>query len=177
MKKSITVILGLLILFSTISVKAQNQFAFFDLEKIFTVMPEATQAQARFEGEQEKITLRFEEMQVEYNVLYQELSDNVEKPDSDPDKWPNSIMDEKQTELVDVQERIQRFQMTAQQDLQDIQVKLFQPVYEKIDSAIAVVVKEKGYPFAFDKNDISYINEDKCEDITSMIKKALGLLE
>ncbi len=177
MKKPIFLILGVILFLSTTSVNAQKAFAFFDMEQIFAIMPEATLAEARFEGEQEDIMNQFEEMQVEFNKLYQEFNDNQGLPENHADKWSTIIAEDKQLELMGIQERMQRFQMTAQQSLQEMQIKLLQPVYDKIDSAVAVVVKDKGYPFAFDKGDVFFINEDKCDDITSLIKKALGLIE
>lgn len=177
MNKPVFLILGVILFLSSVSVNAQKTFAFFDMEQIFSIMPEATLAEAQFEGEQTKIMSQFEEMQVEFNKLYEEFTQNQGLKTTDPNKWSAIILEDKQLELTGIQERMQRFQTTAQQSLQETQMKLLEPVYNKIDSAVAVVVDSKGYPFAFDKGDVFYINEKKCDDITPLIKKVLGLLE
>ena len=177
MNKKGVLLIGILVLFLSISVNAQKQqFAFFDIQQILVEMPEAEQAQALFEKEQNDVLVQFEEMQVTFNNLYQDYLTNQELPDNSPDKWSKIRAEEKQKALTDIQQRMQEFQMTAQEDLQKRQVELLTPVYNKIDSAVAVVAEEKGYPFVFSTEDVYFINEKKCIDITSLIKKALGLL-
>ena len=177
MNKKGVLLIGILVLFLSISVNAQKQqFAFFDIQQIIVEMPEAEQAQALFEKEQSDVLLQFEEMQVTFNNLYQDYLANQELPANDPEKWSKIRAEDKQVELTQIQERMQKFQMTAQEDLQNRQVELLTPVYNKIDSAVAVVAEDKGYPFVFSTEDIYYINKKKCFDITSLVKKALGLL-
>ena len=176
MKKTLLLI-GVVFLFSLTSNAQKKDYAFFDIEQIFAVMPEAERAQALYEKEQTDVMQIFEEMQVEFNNLYQDFTNDQELDKNDPEKWSKIKADDKQIELMQIQERMQKFQMTAQEDLQTRQLELLTPVYNKIDSAVGVVVKDKGYPFAMNKADVYYINEDKCDDITSLIKKALGLLE
>ena len=131
MKKTISFILLLSILFLSFTVKSQNQFGFFDIEQIFAIMPEAEQAQAKYEAEHEQVMAQFEEMQVNFNNLYQDFLNDQEKPKDDPEKWNKLIAEDKQLELMGIQERMQRFQMSAQENLQTRQIELLLPVYNK----------------------------------------------
>ena len=165
------------IIFLSLTVNAQNQFAFFDIEQIFSIMPEAEYAQAQLEAEQAKILAKIDEMQVNFNNLYQDFLTNAELPDGHADKWLAVDSEDKQLELMGLQERMERYQTSASETLQTRQVELLMPVYNKVDSAVSIVTEDKGYIMVFEKSQVYHVNETKCDDVTSLIKKVLGLIE
>ena len=73
--------------------------------------------------------------------------------------------------------RIQEFQGSAQTQLQDKQVELFQPVYAKVDKAIKDVGKENGFTYVFDvaKGALVYFDETKSTNLMPLVKAKLGL--
>ncbi len=173
MKKIILTIIGI-IAFGTITVNAQK-IGYCQLEDIVTIMPEYNQAQAKLEGEVADVQSQAEEMQVEFNNKYKAYTDNAALADGDANKWSPAIMQVKEQELSDLQQRIQDFQTTAQQTLQQRQMDLIQPISDKVDSVINVIMKDEGLSFVIKDLTIIDINKDKCVDVTPMIKQRLNL--
>jgi outer membrane protein len=83
----------------------------------------------------------------------------------------------KEQEIMDMQRRMQEFQTSAQQQLQDKQVELFQPVYAKVDKAVKEVGKENGFVYVFDiaKGALLYFDETKSTNVMPLAKAKLGL--
>jgi outer membrane protein len=73
--------------------------------------------------------------------------------------------------------RIQEFQNNAQQQLQDKQLELLQPIYTKVDKAIKDVGKENGFMYVFDvaKGSLLYFDETKSTNILALAKAKLGI--
>ncbi len=152
-----------------------QKFGFIDLEGIINNMPEYEKAKAQLEKEYRDVQNQLESLQVEYNKKLQELQENMQLPDGDTAKWSKAVLQLKQQELADLQQRIVSFQNTAQQTLQQRQVQLLKPVYNKVDSVVDVIAKQKGYIFVVTKDNVYYINKSKVDDLTPEVKKALGI--
>ncbi len=163
-----------LVVFGSISVKAQK-VGYCEVDKIVQIMPEYTKAKAKLQGEIKDIQDQSEEMQVEFNNKYKAYNDNVALPASDKTKWSPAIVQVKEQELQQLQQRIQDFQQTAQQTIQKRQMELLQPISNKVDSVIDVVMDEKGISFVFKDLTTIEINKKKCEDIGPFVKQKLGL--
>ncbi len=152
-----------------------QKFAYLDSEAIVKLMPETQLAEAKFEGEVKGMETQLEEMQVEYNNLYKTYMENTELEEGATGKWSKAIKQVKEAEIMQLQERMTSFQTTAQQTIQEMQMELYKPIYEKIDAAVATIAKERGYVCVFDINTILYINPEKCDDISADIKTSLGI--
>jgi outer membrane protein len=87
------------------------------------------------------------------------------------------VKQSKEQEIIDLQRRIQEFQNNAQQQLQDENMKLFQPIYTKADKAIKEVGKENGFIYVLDvaKGSLLYFDETKSTNILSLVKAKLNL--
>jgi len=81
----------------------------------------------------------------------------------------------KEQELVDLNRRIQDFQTNAQEQLQNKQIELFQPIYTKVEKAIRDVGKENGFIYIFNVGTLLYFDESKSVDVLPMAKAKLGL--
>ena len=60
------------------------------------------------------------------------------------------IRSTKESDIVEMQNRIQTFQQNASQQLQDRGAELMQPIYDKIQIAIDIVGKREGYSYILD---------------------------
>ena len=74
-----------------------------------------------------------------------------------------------------MQQRIQDFQVSAQQDLQKKNDEIARPVYTKAKKAIEQVAKENGYKFVFDTSSGSVLYSEPGDDILPLVKKKLGI--
>ena len=73
-----------------------------------------------------------------------------------------------------MQQRIQLFYQTAEQDIQKKQQELLLPVHERMAKAIKAVGTREGYTYIFDSAAMVHIGDD-AKDVTSDVKKELGI--
>nr|RYF18260.1 MAG: OmpH family outer membrane protein [Flavobacteriales bacterium] len=84
-----------------------------------------------------------------------------------------------QTELQDLQKRIEDARNKARTDVETKQGELFPPLQQKVATAINTISKEKGLSYVFDTaasqgfNNLVYF--DGGEDITASVKTKLGI--
>jgi len=173
MKKLFLITVGI-ILISFSSLNAQK-VGFCEIDKIVPTMPEYEKAKAKLEGEMNEIQLQAEEMQVEFNNKYKIYTENAALPIGDTKKWSTSIQQVKDQELSQLQQRIQDFQYTAQENIQIRQLELLEPITTKIDSVINVIMDEKGFFYIIKDITVIQVNRTKCEDISPLVKQKLGL--
>ena len=62
----------------------------------------------------------------------------------------------KVAEIQDIQQRIQNYSSTAQQQLQQKNNEVMKPIYDKATNAIADVAKEQGLIYVFEVNSLLY---------------------
>lgn len=166
-------ILGLL-LFAALLVPAQNisaqalKFGHLNRDEIITAMPEYDTAMKQYSAYGQELSNALELMQVEYNNKldkYQQESKTL----SDP------VKQVREQELQDMLNRINTFQQSAQQKMQDKQQELLNPIVEKANKAIADVAKEGGFIYIYDSRSLVYFDPAKSIDITAQVKTKLGI--
>ncbi|MCF6185018.1 MAG: OmpH family outer membrane protein [Bacteroidales bacterium] len=175
MKKIIGLSVALIFLstaFSTVSAQ-KFKFGFTDSQKLVQEMPETKKAQEELKALTEKHTKRFQDMQAEYQKKYQDVVENSQLADASPEKWDELTMQDKQAELMSLQQRMQSYEQSAQKSINDKQVELLTPITEKVQKAIKDVAEEGGYTFIFDKSTLLYISKTQSTDVTDAVKKKL----
>ena len=82
----------------------------------------------------------------------------------------------KENELQDILQRIQNFQIEAEQDLAKQRAELLKPIQEKAFKAVNDVAEENGFTYVFDMGTGAVLYaSDSTEDILPLVKKKLGL--
>jgi outer membrane protein len=147
------------------------KFGHIDLQALVQVMPERAAAEEefnKFQGELEEI---LGEMQQDYNTKLSEF----EQMGSDISEIKRNA---KVAEIQDIQQRIQNYQVTAQQQIQQKQNELLAPVFEKAENAIEEVAKEKGLIYVFDSgqgNRTILYKSNQSLDILPLVKAKMGI--
>ena len=154
----------------TASVNAQTlKFGHIDLQALVQLMPERAAAETqfnKFQGELEEI---FGDMQKD---LQAKMADFEQLGDSASEIKKNA----KVAEIQDMQQRIQNYQQTAQQQLQAKQSELLQPVFTKAENAVSEVAKEKGLIYVFDiGTKVVLYKSNESVDILPFVKTKLGI--
>jgi len=152
------------------SAQAQNlKFGHVDLQSLVQLMPERATAETEFNTFQSELEDVLGEMQQNYQQKLQELEQLGENASE-------VKRNAKITELQDIQQRIQNYQMTAQQQLQKKQTELLQPVFDKAENAIEEVAKEQGLIYVFDVGTkVVLYKSNQSMDILPMVKEKLGI--
>ena len=166
MLKKIALILMLIL---PMSVFAQK-FGHIRSQEILIVMPEYTKAQADIQTMQKQYEDDMKRVEQEFQkkfTAFQEEQANL----------PKNILERRQKELQELNERAMQMQQDAQQELQQSWMQMLEPIAKKIDDAIKAVGQEGGYVFIFDLNatQIPFINETYATDVTSAVKAKLGI--
>lgn len=160
--------------FGTIS--AQNmKFGYIQSDEIIKLMPEYNQAKTVIDSETKKVTVRLQEMQSEAQKKYTEYLENEQLDPASPEKWTSVDKVDKETELNNLQQRIQSYQQTAQEELVKKETELMQPIYDTFKKAISDVGKENGLIDIKEKDSMHYFSKDNYIDIGPLVKKKLGL--
>jgi len=85
------------------------------------------------------------------------------------------IKQNKEQELQQLQERIDAFQQQAQQDLQNKQQKLLQPLIDEAKTAVESVAKEKGYTYVLNQIEDVVLYSTPADDLMAAVKQKLGI--
>jgi outer membrane protein len=173
MKKYIISFLTATFLFSFLAVNAQQKLKIghINSQELLASMPASDSAQKQLEAIAKEHEAILEEMTVEFNKkleVYRKATETATLSDL--------AKNTKEAELQDLQTRIQTFEQTAQQDLQQKRVELFTPVQEAALKAVTAVAEENGFTYVFDTGmgAIAYSSPD-AQDILPLVKTKLGI--
>ena len=107
-------------------------------------------------------------MTAEYQSKLQEYEANVAS-------LSDLLKQTKAKEITDLQQRIQNFQVQAQDELQKKEAELLQPIIDKAKVAIKAVAEKNGYSYVFDSSLGVLIHSPSGDDILPLVKKQLGI--
>lgn len=172
MKKVVLLLIAIISLGVTASAQ---KFGHVSTDDIIQAMPETKAAQTTLETEGKKLEDQLQSMGMEYQSKMQAYQENVQLADAAPEKWSAALRADKEQEIMQLQERIQRFQENAQASIQQKRSELFQPIMDKLDAAIKKVATAGGYVYVMDKANVLFINESISVDLTNEVKKELGM--
>ncbi len=87
------------------------------------------------------------------------------------------VLEKKRNEILRLQQELQDFRQTAENEMQKKQMMLLEPVYTKIQEAIDKVAKAEGYTFILSSEASGFpilLYADESNDITEKVVKELG---
>ena len=152
-----------------IGLVAQDKLGHLNTQEIISIMPEVQTVQTALGDLQTQWENELSKMTEEYYAKIQEYQEKQAT-------MPESIKEARQSEIVEMEQRITTFRQTASADLQKKQQELFEPIIEKVRKAINEVGVENNYTYIFDLSMQSIIyNSPKSNDITALVKKKLNL--
>lgn len=155
---------------AAVSASAQApKFGHIDLQALIQVMPERTTAETEFNAVQSEMEDILGEMQKD---LQTKMTDFEKLGETASEMKKNA----KITEIQDIQQRIQNYQQTASQQLQQKQAELLQPVFDKAEKAIEEVAKENGLMYVFDTGSkVVLYKSNQSVDLLPLVKTKLGI--
>jgi outer membrane protein len=145
----------------------EQKIAYVKYDEIVPLMQEFTQMQDSLKKASEAYEEQLATDREEYNKKYSEF---VEKQAS----LDKNIRERRQQDLLDMDKRIQLFQYQAQQNLQQLQEELLQPIIEKVQKVLEEVATENNYAYVLDAGVARYISP-KSPNATPLVKTKLGL--
>ncbi len=114
-------------------------------------------------------------LESQLQTMYQEYQNKLADYQQNVNTMSTIIKQTKEKELGDLETRIQDFQQQADQDLQNKQVELLQPMIDKARKAIESVARDHGYTYIFDAGMGNLLYYEKGDNILPLVKQKLGL--
>ena len=155
-----------MLLIAPMALSAQK-FGHINTQELFAQMPEVAQ-----------VRLKMDTIQAQYENQLASMNEEFQKKVQDYQTQEATMADAikqiRQQELQEMQQRIQLFYQTAEQDIQKKQQELLTPVHEKMSKAIKAVGERENYTYIFDSAAMVHIGADAI-DVTPAVKKELGI--
>ena len=144
-----------------------QKFGHINTQELFAQMPEVAQVKLKMDTINAQYESQLTSMQEEFQKKLQDYQ-------SQEATMADAVKQIRQQELQEMQQRIQLFYQTAEQDIQKKQQELLAPVHEKMSKAIKAVGEREGYTYIFDSAAMVHIGTD-ATDATPTVKKELGI--
>ena len=152
----------------TLSTIAQNKFGHINAQEILSLMPEYKVALEALENRKNTLHTQYGGMEAELQATFADYQNTAESLDE-------LTRQDKEVEIKNLQQRIQNFQQSAQQTLQDEEIKLLEPVMAKARKAIEDVATEGNYTYIFDQSNGTILYAKESENVIDLVKKKLNL--
>lgn len=170
MKKLFKVVLiaGCIVLAGTLA-KAQNKIGYVNFNAVIDVMPDKLVIQKTLQTETKQYSDGLQAMQTEYQTKGADYEKNKATMN-------DAVRLAKESELTDINKRMQEYNATAQQKLDQRQQELAKPLFDKVKLAVNTVAKEKGYAYVFDSSQQIMLVSPDSDDLTEAVKAKLGVV-
>ena len=136
-------------------------------QELLAAMPELKDMQAKLDTLANQYEVQFANMQEEFNKKVAEFQQQQSTMTA-------GVREFRQQELAEMEQRMQMFYQTVQQDLQAKQVEYLQPVRAKLLEAINKVGAAQSCTYVMDQAAMLYIAPDAL-DLSAAVKAELGI--
>ncbi len=169
MKRVLKLTLAVVLMLSASSLYAQK-FGRVNMNDVLAAMPEAKEAQTNLEAFVKDLSATYETMQVEINTEVADLQKNEAT-------MTESMKQLKYKEIQDLSARMEEYQQSAQNEMQQKRAELLKPVQDKAMAAIDKVSRAGGYLAVFDTAmpSLAYFDEAQLIDLLPEVKRELGI--
>ena len=144
-----------------------QKFGHINTQELFAQMPEVAQVRAKMDT----IQSQYENQLASMN---EEIQKKMQDYQAQEATMADAIKQIRQQELQEMNQRIQLFYQTAEQDIQKKQQELLAPVHEKMAKAIKAVGERENYTYIFDSAAMVHVGAD-ANDVTPAVKKELDI--
>ncbi len=167
--KSIKLLLVVVALVASSSAFGQElKFGHINIQKLVTELPAKVAADKKLQNEANKLEQNLKVMNEELDTKY---TDYMQKRDT----LPELIRATKEKEIQEISERLKNFQMLAQQNLQQQEQQMLQPIIEKVQKAIDEVGAENGFIYIFDiSSRVVIYHSEQSKDVEELVKAKLA---
>ncbi len=150
----------------------QPRFGYLDYRAVFEAMPGYAEAQKSLEQIKAKYDSETAHNEENFKRMYLEFLQGQKD-------FPQTIMLKRQKELQEAMENGVKFRNQVKDLLDKAQQELEKPLLTKLDSAISLVGKERGYDVIVNTSDriFPFINSVTGEDVTELVKQKLAAIK
>jgi outer membrane protein len=148
--------------------KAQTKIGYINFDVVIGQLPEAKTVKSQMDIYQKQFVDELTTM----NATFQTEAKDFQTKSA---TMTDAVRTSKQTELQDMQKRIQDYENNAQQQVEAKSNELVKPLSDKVRAAVTAVAKEKGYTYVFNSAQVQLIVSPEGDDLMPAVKAKLGL--
>lgn len=148
--------------------KAQTKLAYVNFDAIMGQMPEAKTIKSQLDIYQKQFVDELTKMNT---TLQTKANDYQVKKATMTDATRTST----EAELQDMNNRMQQYQTTAQQKVEEKSNELVKPLSDKVRATVTAVAKEKGFNYVLDSGRTALVVAPEADDLTEAVKAKLGI--
>ncbi|MGV8880243.1 MAG: OmpH family outer membrane protein [Sphingobacteriaceae bacterium] len=148
--------------------KAQAKIAHINFNQLIDAMPETKTIQKQIQDYQKQFVDQLTTMNTELQTKAQDY-------DAKKASMTDASKTAKENELQDINKRLQEYQNTAQQKVQEKTNELSKPLLDKARATITALAKEKGYGYVIDTSQTELLVSPPADDLLALTKTKLGL--
>lgn len=168
MKQVLKIAALLLVLVGSATALQAQKFGYVNSTALLSELPEVKQAEANLEALQKQLQKKGQSMVEQLQKDYGEIQRKIEGGELSPKQ-----QEEEGKKLETRQQEIAQFEQEMMGQIQAKRQELLEPIYTRVNEAIAAVAKEGGYTFIFDQGVLLYFEED--QDVSDEVKAKLNL--
>ncbi len=150
------------------SASAQVKVGYINTEELIGAMPETEQANTQLQDYQASL-------QQQGSDYYRELNEKDSAFSADSAKYTQTQKELKRNDLIALYQKVQGWQQTMQQMLQEKSQSLITPIRTKALDAVKATAKENGYTYILEE--AAVLVGPPGDDILALVKKKLGVKE
>ncbi len=163
--------LTFLIVFLMVAVSMNAQkFGYLNSALLLSELPEVKAADSELETYQTQLVAAGEQMvksfETKYQKYVQEANDGV---------LSQVQMQQKEGELGQEQQKIQQYEVEVQQKLLKKREDLYQPILDKVKTALEAIGQENGFIMIFDASNGVILHANQGDDVMELVKAKLGI--
>ena len=150
------------------SAMAQQYFGYFSYNDALRSMPEYAEVQQNLSSLRNRYDQEMERSEKELN---KQFSDFV----ADQKSFTENILIKRQKELTQLMQQSIEFKDECKRLLRQAEEEMMEPVRARLSDVITEIGKEKGYDCIIntDSNTLPYVNTEKGEDLTALIRNRI----
>ena len=163
---AVLVMISVFGLLNTGTATAQGKIGYISTEELIGAMPEAEKANTTLQEYQTTL-------QDQGNEYLRELSEKDSVFQADSAKYSQTTKDFKRKDLIELYQKVQGWNQTMQQLMQQKTQELLAPIRTKAFETIKAVAKESGYAYVLEAQAV--LVGPPGDDILPLVKKKLGI--
>ena len=148
--------------------KAQLKIGYISLNQLMDQMSETKTLKTQLETYQKQFIDELTSMNNEYQVKLQAYQKGKAA-------MTDALRASTEAELAAYQKRMNDYQNSAQQQVNNKTNELSKPLFDKVRAAVAQVAKEKGYTYVIDTSQTDLIVSPPADDLMNDVKAKLGV--
>jgi outer membrane protein len=148
--------------------KAQVKLGYINISQLVQSMPETKNLQ-------EQVNTYSKQFLDQLTTMNNELQTKAKDYESHKATMSDASRTATETELGDLQKRLQEYSNTSQQKVEERSNELAKPLFDKVRAAVSLVAKEKGYTYVINTAQTDLVVSPPGDDLTAETKAKLGI--